>query len=501
VIRFSDKLQLIGSAYFQQAIRILTLFVMARLIGPNDTGIYMLVIYVGGLVMALSDFAIPQSVVQILDFSEDVVVDTALVLSGVLLTIYGVAAIGAGIYLTWKEPGHDPHYWRIGVLVAITNFLGGLYTVQLARINRRLHFKIESRQNIIFALSVAITGIVFALLHFGSYALALQLLAGQLAANIAINLHVPLSWPKQASWTVAKRFLKLGTPISVANYVWGVEASIIGMIIQPMPLPDGGAWGVGLWSKTIQVQQLFGQNLLTSFQRVAYPLVCLSVSDLARMRILFARVTLTLMMVSLLFTGVVVVNSEAIVRVCLGRQWMAAAPLLRAAAWAIPAGALNMVAAILCMAMGISKSFARAAILNLFLFIPAALLVRHFGGGILDLVICWSASRYFMALTMLQPATRQLGAGLRSIWRPMSGLIGSAIVASAAMLAIRALLQHYPFVIQLVVSASVGSIVYTAAVWLLEKDTIQFAIKMARGGGQANTASTVTQPLLVESGS
>ncbi len=303
MIRISDKLQLIGSSYLSQVIRILTLFVMARLIGPNDNGIYMLVIYVAGLVMALSDFAIPQSVVQIRDHDEDVVVDTGLVLIVLLYAFYGLFAVAAGIFLTLKDPHHDPHYWRIGVMVAISAELAGLYNVQLARLNRRLNFRAESRQNIIFAVSTAATGIFFALLHYGSYALALQILAGQLAANIAINFRVPLSWPRHASWTVAKRFFTLGTPASLATYVRTVESSIVGLIIKSIPLPNGGIYGIGLWSKVVQVQGLFGQNLLTSFQRVAYPLICHSVSDPPRMRQLFARTTLIIMMVSMLFTG------------------------------------------------------------------------------------------------------------------------------------------------------------------------------------------------------
>ena len=122
LFRFSDKLQLIASSYLQQTIRILTVFVMARFIGPNDNGIFFLVLYTAGLVLALNDFAIPQGVVQIRDHSEDVVVDTALVLDGLLFIFYGLFAISAGIYLTHKDKVHDPQYWRIGVIYAIANF-------------------------------------------------------------------------------------------------------------------------------------------------------------------------------------------------------------------------------------------------------------------------------------------------------------------------------------------------------------------------------------------
>jgi O-antigen/teichoic acid export membrane protein len=492
VIRLSDKLQLIGSAYFQQVIRIGTLFVMARFIGPQDKGIYMTLVYAAGLVMALNDFAIPQGVVQIREEPENVVVDTGLVLNGLLYSFYGLFAIAAGFFLTRRDANHNPQYWRIGLIFATTNFLTSLYNVQLARLNRRLEFRAESRQNLIFALSTGVTGIIFAVLHYGAYALALQLLAGQLAANVAINLRVPLSWPRQVSWRVARRFLTLGAPASIATYIRAVEAPVIGLIITPI----SGAIGLGLWSQAIQVQQMFGQNLLASFQRVAYPMVCQSVSDEERIRKLFARITLMLMMISLWFTVVVGINSEAIVRICLGRSWMSAAPLLRITAWAIPAGALDMVANIMCMALGISKSFIRSAVLNLVLFIPAALIVRQLGGGLVGLATCWSVSRYLIALTTIDAVQRKIRFGLRDIARPLAALFGAGVAACAAMIAIRLPLGQLRLPIQFAIIGFIGSIVYMAGVWFLEPSTVRDAMNMARGRAAGENPQPLEETLV-----
>jgi O-antigen/teichoic acid export membrane protein len=481
LFRFSDKLQLVASSYVQNGIRILTVFIMARFIGPIENGIYLYVVYVAGLVMALNDFAIPYSVVQMQEYPEDVVVDTGVVLTAILYTFYGLFAVLAGVFLTRHDPHHDPRYWRIGAIIGFATFISALYNVQLARLNRRLEFRAESQQNIIFAVSTAATGIIFAVLHYGAYALALQLLAGQLAANIGINLRVPLTWPKHASWTVAKRFIKLGTPVSLAIYVRAVEANITGLIIKPI----GGTAGLGIWGKSIQVQLLFSQNLLVAFQRVAYPLICRGVNDAARMRELFARVTLMLMMVSLLFTAIVGVNSEAIVRVALGVDWAKAAPLLRISAWAIPAGALDMVATLLCMAVGMSKLLVRSAAINLVLFIPASLIIRHLGGGLIGLAICWTISRYLISLATLEAVTRHMHLGAGLLIKPLGALFISGVLSSATMVTARMLCHGIRLPIQLVLVGTIGLIVYVVAVWLAEPNTILDAIKMARGGGAA----------------
>src|SRR5208337_3734212 len=99
----------------------------------------------------------------------------------------------------------------------------------------------------------------------------------------------------------AKRYMKLGVPLSAASYVWSVEGSIIGAIITSF----GGEWAVGLWSKAVQVQQLFAQNIMESFKRVAYPLLCRSVANPQNLKRHFGRLTVTLMLVSLWMTAVV----------------------------------------------------------------------------------------------------------------------------------------------------------------------------------------------------
>ena len=72
---------------------------------------------------------------------------------------------------------------------------------------------------VLLAVSTAVTGIIFSILRYGAYALAFQLFAGQLVANVAINIQVPLKWPRRASWRVAKKFFKLGAPASIAAYL------------------------------------------------------------------------------------------------------------------------------------------------------------------------------------------------------------------------------------------------------------------------------------------
>jgi len=484
VFRMSNKLQLIGSSFFAQTMRIFTTMVMARFIGPTEQGAYFLVLIVSGFVGSLGDFFIPQSLVQMRGFSDQTLLDTGLLLEGGIFVFYGLFTIGGGMVLSHMHG--DPRLWKLAVLVALANALNAFYSVQLANLNRNLQFRSESRQNIIFSVSSAVAGIILALLGWGAFALAMQLLVAQILANIALSIRVPLRWPRQCSWAAAKRYLKLGFPMSMAGYVGNVEGSIVGMVINSV----AGETGVGLWGKTVQVQQLFAQNIMAAFQRVAYPLICRATTNPSHMKKLFVRVTITLMLVSIPLTVVVALNSPAIIRVVMGSQWMAAAPLLRITAWAIPAGALACLGYMLCMALGITGSVFRASALNIVVFVPLLLVARRW--EMAGLAVCWSLSRYLIACSVLVSATRRLGVQLRLVWRQVSRLAVAGAAGAAAMFALIRIIppqlvvpSHIRLPGELALSCLVGAAAYGLVVLLIEREALAYAWRMARGSSAA----------------
>jgi PST family polysaccharide transporter len=471
---FSDKLLLVSSSMLAQAMRILGTMVMARFIGPKENGAYLLIFIYTGFIMSLGDFAVPQSLVQIQGFSDRVLLDTAILLEGSIMAFYGVVTLVAGIFISHHYA--DPRLWKVAIIIAITNMLTAAYAVQLASLNRNLKFAAESRQNVVLSVSTALAGIGFAMAGWGVYAIALQLLIGQVAANIVLQFKVPLKWPSHGSWTVAKRYMKLGIPLSAASYVWSVEGSIIGAIITSF----GGEWAVGLWGKAVQVQQLFAQNIMAAFQRVAYPLLCRSIANPRNLKVHFGRLTVTLMLVSLWMTAVVGANSRSIVAIVLGPDWVAAAPLLRITAWAIPAGALLTIGYMLCLALGIGGSVFKSAALNLVVFIPILLIARRW--ELAGLAACWSVTRYFLAGAILGAGTKRIAVGLASVWRELARLVFCAVVSCASMFAVvRAMPPHLHLIFSFIISCAVGTVVYGALVLLIERGALAYAIRIARG--------------------
>jgi O-antigen/teichoic acid export membrane protein len=270
--------------------------------------------------------------------------------------------------------------------------------------------------------------------------------------------------------------MKLGTPLSAASYVWSVEGSIVGAIITSF----GGEWAVGLWAKAVQVQGLFSQNIMAAFQRVAYPLLCRSISNPQNLKRHFGRLTVTLMLVSLLLTALVAANSQAIVAIVLGPDWIATGPLLRITAWAIPAGALLSIGYMLCLALGIGGAVFKSSALNLIIFIPILLVARRW--ELIGLAACWSVTRYFLAGAILRSGTNRIAVGLGSVWKELARLMFCAVVSCAAMFTVvRLMPPHMHQIFSLIISCAVGTLVYGALVLLIEREALTYAIRIARG--------------------
>ena len=162
---FSDRFQLLSSTFVAQALRILTTIVMARWLTPRDYGLVGLTSAIPGVISSLGDFGAFRCLIQIRDLPDREVRETALALSAGLSAVYAVTAVSCGIALSFAY--HDSRLVWIAGLQAATSFLAMLYGYQMANLSRDLLFNTESKQNLLFAGSQALSGMIFAVLGFG----------------------------------------------------------------------------------------------------------------------------------------------------------------------------------------------------------------------------------------------------------------------------------------------------------------------------------------------
>lgn len=477
-----------------QGLRVGTTLAMARLISPSDYGSYMLVLALPALLGSLGDFGIPTTLVQLKHASEEAIIQTAMVLGVGLYLFYSLMMLGAGTYLSYKY--NDHRLIGVAAILAVSNVLLELYNIQLAVLNRRLDFHAEARQNLISSLAVSLSGIGFALSGLGVFALALQQLTGQLISNLAVLRSAPIAWPRHFSKAIAKDYFRLGTKVTLGAYAANVQANFISLLINHI----AGKPTLGAWGRAVTVVQLCGHNVLSSFERVVYPLLCKAADDPQRLRSLYVRSTILLMLPSAFAAAWLIAGREAIVRLGLGPQWRdSVPPLLMISGIAIPAAALAIIGYRTAYAIGRTNLMLRVGLTDLAIFIPTLAVLSRF--GILGIASAWVVSRFTSALLY--------NAGIWRVVNPPAGTLVyrvAVVLASAAVAGVVLRLTghwlaahtNWWLIAQLAISSTIALGVYIGLIMLVLPDLPGTVWKLSRSDAEPAATATVQPPPVPE---
>lgn len=324
MIHISDRLQVLLANLFAQGMRVLSTLFLLRLIPPNQHGEIVIITSFTGLFASFGDFGLPRLLVRNRDWPEEQVRDTVSILlwgSGVAMLLVNAAA---GWYLAWQE--NNPLYFWIAGALGLTALLTTLRDSQLALMSRRLAFRQEVRQQLLFAFAQAITGIVYAMCGFGIYTFALQPLTSQVIANIAIQRHEPLRWPRYFRWEIAKSCRKPMVQMGLAYYFAVIATPVQNLFYfrtakEIAPNIDLAKSMVGYFGKCLQLRDMVTFNIIAAFDRLIFPLFSRDQHDPIRLRELFVRSAASVtVFVSFCGWGLIVTAPE-LVQIVAGPKW------------------------------------------------------------------------------------------------------------------------------------------------------------------------------------
>ncbi|MEQ8820720.1 MAG: oligosaccharide flippase family protein [Sumerlaeia bacterium] len=465
MFRISDKLQLLGSHYVSQAVRIMATLAMARLLTPEDYGFVALVLTLPGFFGSLGDFGVGRCIVQFRDADERQLLDTGFVLSLILRGGTALLTLASGAWLA--NHYNQPALLWVGVIYAANTMLVAVYQFQLACLSRRMAFALEARQMLIMAGAQAATGLVLAFSGFGVFALAFQALAAQLAANAFLWRAQPLRAPTRVRGAMVRRYLVMGWKITAASYTDKVKANILNAVVAFF----GGATALGLIGRGTQVRDLFLHNTLTSFDRLLYPIFSNNQKDPARLREVFLRGERAVCLLAFLGTAGLMATAPDLIRVMLGPQWAEVPPLLVALAPSVAFTGVMLPAITLMLATGQPTVWLRYNLLYLLLFTPAIVLAGAYG---LE-PLCWATTGAYAVIALMEWrwVLRHLGTGVGEACRDIAVLFLSAAASYLAMIGVNAAAERWLVLPRFLVSGAAGVAVFAGLVWLFDKETVR----------------------------
>lgn len=400
--------------------------VLARLLAPEQFGVYAIALTVQAVLMTLADLGMSADLIRSVNPERKAPTVASLGLaSGALLAIT-MALSAQGIAELLGSPASGP----VISVMAFSLLLAGAGVVPYAALQRRF------AQKLLFGIAVAdfvigtVLTIVLILSGWGVMGLAVGRLVSQ---AVALVLQFALSGEKVRygfDRSVAPEVLSFGLPVAGANMLSWVLLNVDNVAISRM----AGPVALGFYFLAFNVSNWPMSALGQVVRSISIP----AFARLARGRAdkSFAAVLGPTWAVSLLAGLMLAILARPVIELVYGSIWLPAASIL---AWLGLFGALRTLfdlAASYLLARGASKPTLVVQILWLAALVPAVL----FGiqvGGTTGVAMAHLATAAVVVCPVYAVALHRSGADLRSVgarlWPPLIAAVPAGAAATAAV--------------------------------------------------------------------
>ncbi len=399
----------------QTLISIVSMLVLARLVAPEETGIFSVGVAITAVTHAIRDFGVGNFLIKEPRISP-ASVRTAFTVSMAIATALALALFAAaGPAARFYEQA------EVATVIQITSvglLLSPFSTVNLAILLREQRFFDMFKVSISGALPGALVSVVAAWYGLGATALALGSLANSVALAVAANIVLPRFadyLPSLASWRPILHFGLHSAAQGMVEQVGGRASDLLlGKVL--------GFGPVGLLNRAGSLITLFQDAVLAAIA----PVVLASMARDARRgdpvvtQVLVAIEHATVM--AWPFFAVLAMFARDAVLLLFGPQWEASAPytgmLCFAAALTVPPGFVCIAAT----ARGRVDLLSRFTVAHQIIRV-ALIALGTLGGldGVAQMLMLAAAIQCGLAFTMLRRAVAVPGAALlRRVWRSLA---------------------------------------------------------------------------------
>lgn len=302
-------------------LQIASFALIARLLTPQQVGLYSVSLAVIGIAQVVRDFGIANYLVQRKDL------DATHIGSAFGLTLI----LGAGLFaiVTLAAPLVGRFYNDEGMsgivrLIACNFLILAFNSIALALFRREMNFKILMRLNVCAALIGTSTTLGFAWAGFGAWSLAW----GEIASNLSIAIGACIvrrghGFPRPCL-THWRAILEFGGRLTASNIVTSISMDINDLALGKIM----GFAPVAIVSRAQGLMNLFHRDFMGTVRGVAFPAFSKAHREGESVEAQFVSSLGMVIAIAWPFYGFVAMFPLDILRIVFGTQWDAAAPLV-----------------------------------------------------------------------------------------------------------------------------------------------------------------------------
>jgi PST family polysaccharide transporter len=409
-------------------LRLGSVMVLGRLLGPKEFGLVGMVTALVGVLNLFKDFGLSTATIQRAEVSDDQLSTLFWVnmLVGTLLGLFtfAIAPFVATFY-------HEPRLVRVTIAMAAGFVFNAAGVQHAALLQRRMRFTAMAVIEIISLVVSTGVGIGMALLGYGYWALVAMTILSPAVYSICLWRTIPWipGMPRRGIGILS--MMRFGGTITVNSAIIYIAYNLDKVLL-------GRFWGaaaVGIYGRAYQLITIPTDNLNSAVGGVTFAALSRLQDNLQRLRSYFLKGYSLVLASTLPITILCALFASDIVLVLLGPKWKDAISIFRLLAPTILIFAIINPLAWLLFALGlVGRS------LKVVLFLAPLVIAGYFAGlpyGPKGVAFCYSLVMTLWVVPHVAYCVHGTVISLRDIWLAVSRPLCSGIVAAAIPLTLR----------------------------------------------------------------
>lgn len=315
-----------------------------------------------------------------------------------------------------------------------------------------------------------------AFMGFGVWSLVIGQVVGEACATILLWVVMPWRPSFEFRRELLRPMLGYGAQIALVGGLGTLLADVDYLVIGAML----GEAALGFYTLAFRIPELLINNLAQAVSTVAFPVAARLQSEMSALRSAYLKMQrYMLAILAPLGFGLCAVT-PALVHILFGDRWEPAIPVMQILSIYMLLGGINHWPGVVYKAVG------KPGILNILSLVKLVMLVP---------AVWWGAANYgIVGVAWAQLIVRMLGIVIDmrvvadfvgvSVWSNVRALVPSLLssVLMAATLQLLFMLHPgVPGVPGLIVAVAAGAAQYTALLWLLDREVVEWLVRLARG--------------------
>jgi O-antigen/teichoic acid export membrane protein len=362
----------LGAQAIKLGLRICVLFIMARLLTPQDFGVFAMTVTFTGFLEMFNSINLMTPTVQKAQITHQ----------QISFLFWVSAALGAALTLITAASGPliarfygDPRLAGVALGLAPMFLFRGLARQHQALLQRGMRLGAIEKSKVAAQLLGATAMIASAWYGAGYWSLVLNIVV--MSAAEAAFFWSLAGWrpglPRRGSGV--RKMLEFGGNLSAYEVFCYVQGSLDQILI-------GHSWGaqsVGLYAKASGLITLSVTQLAGPIGYVVVPALSRLQSEKARYRVYYAKTLGATLFLTMALVAFISIDARQIVLTALGAKWLPVVPIFIALAPAAAAATLQIAYTWVCLSLGHGERLSRAALCTAAVCSAAFLIGLHWG--------------------------------------------------------------------------------------------------------------------------